>query len=82
MTEEPDSELDKASTARVVESATLYLSFPEPSEPLAPSHRIGSISWADYMDEIEPMLHRFLRDHDCPEDRLARKIPERFVLVD
>ncbi len=77
-----DSELDKASKARAQEASPVYMNFPEPSAPLTPSHRIGSIRWAGYMDEIEPMLQRCLRDRDRPEDRLARKIPERFVLFD
>jgi len=61
-------------------SASLDLNLPSPGAPLAPSHRIGTILWADYMDEIAPILQRFLKEHDRPEERLARKIPERFVL--
>ncbi|MGK0190701.1 MAG: hypothetical protein ACI9R3_006531 [Verrucomicrobiales bacterium] len=54
--------------------------FPVPSAPLADSHLRGQISWADYMDETDWQLQRYLEKYDDPSERLARKSLSRFRL--
>jgi hypothetical protein len=55
-----------------------HLLIPEPDAPL--KDHADSITWAQWMDEMAERLQYHLRHHDSPEERLATKIHERFVL--
>jgi len=42
-----------------------------------PSSRL---SWDEIVDLFEEQRLAYMRDHDTPEERLANKVPERFVM--
>lgn len=54
------------------------LNLPSPSEPL--KRRPHPVSWAQWMDEMEPFLRYYYAHFDDPEERLRQKNPERFTL--
>lgn len=58
----------------------LSFHFPDPADSLEPPPPNCHVTWSDYMDEIEWHLARHLQLHDGPDQRLARKLNERFVL--
>ncbi len=54
------------------------LVFPELEAPL--KDHPNSISWLQWMEEMEDALNFHLTHHDSPESRLETKIYERFSL--